>query len=218
MCPIFLANGSYRDVRVAAEASFLHVAVADFKVNSMSLTALRYATASSGVLKSGSLTISIKGTPVLLRSTKLEPVSSGVSPWRRFSGVLFHVDSCYADSFSFAFVGLYVEVPAYGERLVVLGYLVALGQVGVKVVFLANTLFWFILQFTARAIFIANSTEVLFNTGKTPGMPRHTGQVWVLGSAPNFAEQGQKSLDLVRSWAWTSSPITVSYFTRPPSS
>ena len=31
----------------------------------------------------------------------------------------------------------------------------------------------------------AYSTTFLFNTGKTPGIPRQTGQVWVLGGAPN---------------------------------
>src|SRR6056297_1096977 len=56
-----------------------------------------------------------------------------------------------------------------------------------------------------------NSTARRFRTGSTPGMPVHTGQVFSLGSFPNRVEQEQKILVLVRSWAWTSSPITTSY-------
>jgi hypothetical protein len=50
------------------------------------------------------------------------------------------------------------------------------------------------------------------STGSTPGIPRHTGQVWVLGGAPKDVEQAQKILVLVFSWAWTSSPMTGSKF------
>jgi hypothetical protein len=57
---------------------------------------------------------------------------------------------------------------------------------------------------------MAKSTTVLFNTGNTPGMPKHTGQVWVLGGAPNSVEHPQNILDRVLSWAWTSSPMTGS--------
>jgi hypothetical protein len=62
----------------------------------------------------------------------------------------------------------------------------------------------------ARAIRRVYATTFLFNTGNTPGIPRHTGQVCVLGGAPNAVEQEQKILVFVFSWAWTSSPITGS--------
>jgi hypothetical protein len=41
-------------------------------------------------------------------------------------------------------------------------------------------------------------------------MPVHTGQVFSLGCAPKAAEQAQKILLRVESWAWTSSPMTAS--------
>src|SRR4051812_16712327 len=41
-------------------------------------------------------------------------------------------------------------------------------------------------------------------------MPRHTGQTWVLGSAPNAALQPQKIFVAVSSWAWISRPMTAS--------
>src|SRR3989338_3232223 len=59
---------------------------------------------------------------------------------------------------------------------------------------------------------IAISTAVLFKTGRAPAWPVQTGQMLVLGWAPNLVEQAQKSFDLVKSCAWTSSPITASYF------
>ena len=41
--------------------------------------------------------------------------------------------------------------------------------------------------------------------------PRQTGQMCVLGRAPNAVEQPQKILVSVRSCAWTSRPMTASY-------
>jgi hypothetical protein len=47
--------------------------------------------------------------------------------------------------------------------------------------------------------------------GNAPGSPRQTGQTWVLGSAPSYAvEQPQNIFDAVRSWQWTSMPMTAS--------
>src|SRR5271156_1314887 len=60
----------------------------------------------------------------------------------------------------------------------------------------------------------ANSTARLFRTGSAPGRPRQTGQILVLGAAPNFAEQPQKALVRVSSCTWTSSPMTGSYLVR----
>jgi hypothetical protein len=67
-------------------------------------------------------------------------------------------------------------------------------------------------QLVASPARMAYSTTFLFSTGKAPGNPRQTGQVWEFGSEPNFVEQPQKIFELVRSWAWTSSPITTWYF------
>jgi hypothetical protein len=41
-------------------------------------------------------------------------------------------------------------------------------------------------------------------------MPRHTGHTFVFGAAPNSVEHEQKIFVAVRSWTWTSSPITAS--------
>ena len=46
--------------------------------------------------------------------------------------------------------------------------------------------------------------------GSAPGRPRHTGQTFVLGGAPNAAEQPQNIFDAVLSWQWTSMPMTAS--------
>ena len=44
---------------------------------------------------------------------------------------------------------------------------------------------------------MANSTTCSFKTGIAPGIPKHTGQTWVLGLPPNSVEQEQKALDLM---------------------
>src|ERR1700757_2399365 len=66
----------------------------------------------------------------------------------------------------------------------------------------------------ASAARTANSTALRFSTGRAPGSPRHTGHTFVLGGSPKRVEQEQKILLAVRSWTWTSSPITGSYFAR----
>src|SRR5580658_4539244 len=66
----------------------------------------------------------------------------------------------------------------------------------------------------AVAASTANSTARLLSTGNAPGRPRQTGQTFVFGAAPNFAEQPQKALVRVSNCTWTSRPITGSYFVR----
>ena len=59
------------------------------------------------------------------------------------------------------------------------------------------------------------STARWLITGSAPGRPKHTGQTWVLGGAPSYAvEHAQNILDSVRSWQWTSIPMTASYRSR----
>ena len=41
-------------------------------------------------------------------------------------------------------------------------------------------------------------------------MPWQIGQVWLLGGAPKVVGQPQNIFERVASWAWTSSPMTVS--------
>ena len=65
-------------------------------------------------------------------------------------------------------------------------------------------------QFKAIAARVANSTAFRFSTGKAPGIPRHTGQTFVLGAAPKRVEQEQKIFDAVSNWTCTSSPMTGS--------
>ena len=48
-------------------------------------------------------------------------------------------------------------------------------------------------------------------TGSAPGSPRHTGQTWLFGRAPSYAvEHAQNIFEAVRSWQWTSMPMTAS--------
>src|SRR5205823_14122260 len=65
-------------------------------------------------------------------------------------------------------------------------------------------------QPNALPALIAISTAPRFSAGSAPGSPRQTGQTCVLGGAPNCVEQPQKIFDRVRSWAWTSRPMTGS--------
>ncbi len=52
----------------------------------------------------------------------------------------------------------------------------------------------------AIAVFAAQRRASRFKTGSAPGWPRQTGQVRLLGGAPNLTAQPQKSFVAVRSW------------------
>src|SRR3569833_3369878 len=60
-------------------------------------------------------------------------------------------------------------------------------------------------------------TASRFSTGSTPGRPRSTAQAWVLGGATYAVAAPVKILLLVASWAWISSPMTVSHSIRASS-
>src|SRR5258708_15128768 len=66
----------------------------------------------------------------------------------------------------------------------------------------------------ARAARMAVSTARLWRTGSVPGRPRQTGQTLEFGESPKRVEQPQKIFVLVRSWTWTSRPMTGSYLAR----
>src|SRR6266508_5664236 len=56
-----------------------------------------------------------------------------------------------------------------------------------------------------------NSTARSPSTGSEPGSPRHTGQTFVFGSAPNSFLHEQNSFVAVASSTCTSRPITASH-------
>src|SRR5258708_14051620 len=58
---------------------------------------------------------------------------------------------------------------------------------------------------------MAISRGRLLSTGRVPGRPRQTGQTLVFGGSPKRVEQPQKIFVRVRSWTWTSRPMTGSY-------
>ena len=58
-------------------------------------------------------------------------------------------------------------------------------------------------QFVASPTAIAYSTTCLFNTGKDPGIPVHTGHVCVFGAPPNAVLHPQKIFVFVANSTWT---------------
>src|SRR6188472_1223797 len=71
---------------------------------------------------------------------------------------------------------------------------------------------------SARPILMIRAIASRLGTGSVPGCPRHTGQVCVLGGAPNTLAHEQNILVAVESSTWHSRPITASYaiaLTRP---
>ena len=77
------------------------------------------------------------------------------------------------------------------ERQVVLADLVVLGQVGVVVALAVPLGEARRSAIQGHADHDGYSTALRFITGSTPGMPRHTGQMLVLGGSPNWLRQRQ---------------------------
>src|SRR5437868_6297314 len=67
-----------------------------------------------------------------------------------------------------------------------------------------------IFAFRPSPVRTACSTHFSLITGNMPGMPASTKDTCEFGSAPNSVEAPENSLDLDRTWAWTSRPITTS--------
>src|SRR3954469_18610597 len=65
-------------------------------------------------------------------------------------------------------------------------------------------------QLSASPIRMVASMAARVATGRAPGSPRHTGQTWVLGSAPKPVGQPQNIFVFVPSSTCTSRPITGS--------
>ena len=65
-------------------------------------------------------------------------------------------------------------------------------------------------QLSASPMRMVASIAARLATGRLPGRPRHTGQTWVLGSAPNSVGHPQNIFVLVPSSTCVSSPMTGS--------
>ncbi len=176
----------------------------------MSCRRRRYAPPSSGVRMSGSETISISGTraPVEVHERRLRP---GELPFvDELPGVLLHVDPRDPDPLRLP-VDLDVDVAAQGERQLVLGDLVRLGEVRVEVVLPGED---------APALHRAGGGE------RRPDRELHhlavehreharacrcrRGRCSRWGRPRTPWSRRRRSCSRVESWAWTSSPMTVS--------
>ena len=93
--------------------------------------------------------------------------------------------------------------------------LVALGQIGIEIVFAAKRDLSWMRRVAGPSEARGGQLDARrLSTGSAPGKPRHTGQVLALGGSPKRVEQAQKILVAVRSCTWTSRPITGSYLAR----
>src|SRR6516162_3521274 len=107
-----------------------------------------------------------------------------------------------------------VEPAASREREFVLGNLVALGKVGIEIIFAGETRTLVHGAVQGERGAHGHFDRALVEHGSVPGRPRHTGQTLLFGGSPKRVEQPQKILVLLSSWTWTSRPITGSYFAK----
>ena len=129
-----------------------------------------------------------------------------------FAGVFFHVDARQAHALRRA-VQLDVDVAAGADRQLVLANLIALGQIRIKVILAGENArprdFAMGRQTGFDGEFDDSFVQHRQNAGKTGA---HRASVLRWARWPNWVEQPQKIFDSVSSWAWTSRPMTLSYF------
>ena len=106
------------------------------------------------------------------------------------------------------------EQAVLGDGLVELGDLVALGVVGVEVVLAGEDAGLADLAVDGFGGEHGELDRLALSTGSAPGRPRQVGQVWVLGSPPYSLRSRRRPWTAVRSWTWTSSPMTGWYLAR----
>ena len=105
----------------------------------------------------------------------------------QFARIFLHMD--FMDSyFLLSFRRLYFHAAVSANGKIQLGYLIILRIVRIKIIFPVELT-------TATAY----SNAFLFKTGRVPGIPVQTGQVWVLGAPPNAVEQPQNIFVFVAS-------------------
>ncbi len=134
----------------------------------------------------------------------------GAADVQRLAGVLLHVRALDLDAERLA-VDVDVGPAVERDRLVVLRGLEVLRHVGVEVVLPGEPA-----PLGDRAVQRQPDPDRGLDgdprspPASRPGSPRHTGQTWVLGSAPNPVAQEQNIFEAVLSSTWTSRPIVGS--------
>ena len=110
-------------------------------------------------------------------------------------------------------VGISIQ-PCSAIGLVILRNLVALGQVGIEVVLARESRMLVHIAVQRQRGEHGHLDGALIQDGQRAGQAEaHRADVGV-GSAPKLVEQPQKILVSVRSWTWTSRPMTGSYLAR----
>ena len=199
------------DVGVDPQAAFLHVAVGDAQVVQQQLQLGEIGLGLGGRAqvgladdlqqrRAGAVQVDAAVGLAGRSSCMLLPASS--SRWARMMPISLRLEAA---------LGVADRQPAVvAQRQVELADLVALGQVGIVIVLAVP------LgeprrsgSSSASAALTESSTARRFITGSVPGMPMHTGQVCVLGGAPNFVLHPQNNLLSVSSCTWTSRPMTM---------
>ncbi len=193
----FRALEPHRDVGVAAQLAFFHVAGRDFDelhdLLQLGQKRVRFVGAAHvglsydlGQWGSAAIQIDI-GVAVGIAEAFVNA----------FAGIVFHVNPRDSDALRRAVDGD-IHAAMLGNGLVVLGDLIPLGQVGIKIILACKT--------RERA-----NGAIERSTGNAPGSPMHTGQTLVLGGAPKLVGHPQKILLAVASCTCTSRPTTGSY-------
>ena len=212
--PRLAAGTPHRDVDVGAQRPLLHVAVAGPQI-AQDRAQLRH----EGSRLLGRAHVGL-GDDLHQRdpgAVQIDPGLARVAVVQALPGVLLEMEAEDADGPPRAVLQRHLDRAAADDGLAVLRDLIALRQVGVEVVLRSNTETRLISASRPSPVRTACSTQYSLMTGSIPGIAASTSETCALGSPPNAVDAPENSLDSETTWAWTSSPITVSQAPLRPS-
>src|SRR5262249_2049152 len=198
---------AYRHVHVGAQVALLHVAVAGAEI-AHDGTQLR--DVGLGLLGGAQIRLRHDLHERHARAVEVDEGRSGMPVVQRFSGVLFKMQPLDPDLHGLAVGQIDDDLALAHERRFVLADLIALRQIGIKVVLAVDTDFRLIRALSPRPVRTACLMHSSLITGSMPGMAASTSDTCELGSPPNAVEAPEKSFAREVTWAWTSMPITTS--------
>ena len=128
-----------------------------------------------------------------------------------FAGVFFQMRANDADLLGgeAAFGVADLKMAVVAERQIILADLIALRQVGIIIILAVPLRRRRDLAIERDGRLEPQRKASRFITGSEPGIPMHTGHVWVFGGAPNFVLQRQNNFVRVSNCTWTSKPMIV---------
>ncbi len=191
----FIRPAPHRDIHIAAQRSLLHVAVANTQIahDPADLGGVfRRLPAGAQIGLAHDLSQGHSGAVVNDQGVGAAPqaIIAGV---HELAGVFLHMQPLDADRLEVSVLALlghlHLNPAVLGDRLVVLGDLVVLGQIGIEVLFAVELAVLGHLQVESQGRLHRILQHLFIQHRQSAGEPEHHRIMWVLGSSPKVVRR-----------------------------